>query len=112
MHRWLLNVSNKAQSWFEQNMHAQKMQSPTGECSFCALRNLPKFCELIPSCVVVTDDDIYTVTWQPNISGLKLTLENGLPPRDMTKFFTKTNPEKLASIFEKMAREAGVEKQR
>ena len=60
----------------------------------------------------MTDDDIYTITWQPNKSGLKLTLENGLPPREMTKFFNETKSEKLAKIFDKMARDAIIQKQK
>ncbi|MBO4625678.1 MAG: hypothetical protein J5679_00165 [Alphaproteobacteria bacterium] len=89
------------------------MRSPLGACSFCALRNLPKFCVLIPSCdVMVSDDEMYTVTWQPNIKGLTATLENGIPPREMTEFFNMTKPEELKSIFEKMARDAGTEKQK
>ena len=60
----------------------------------------------------MTGDDMYTVTWQPNKSGLRLLLENGLSPREMVKFFNKTKPEKLAKIFEKMAREAIVQKQK
>jgi len=96
-------------------MHAEKTNSPLGECSFCALRNLPKFCEMIQAsaCSVITDnDDIYTVTWQPNVKGLKLTMLNGFPPIEMTKFFNETEPEKMKSIFEKMAREVVAEKQR
>jgi len=94
-------------------MHAQKMQSPVCECSFCALRNLPKFCKMISSCVVmVGDDDMYTVTWQPNKTGLKLTLENSFPPHEMTQFFNETDPKEMKSIFEKMAREAVGEKQK
>lgn len=88
-------------------MHAQKMGSPMGECSFCSLRNLPKFCEMIDTaCCVMVGNNIYTVTWQPNESGLRLSLENGVPPREMTKFFNGTKPEKLKIIFEKMAHDA------
>lgn len=64
------------------------------------------------SCSVITDDDVYTVTWQPNKAGLKLTLENGLPPREMTKFFNETKPEKIKNILDKMALEAGSKKQK
>jgi len=94
-------------------MHAQKMQSPLGECSFCALRNLPKFCEKIGlACSVITDDDVYTVTWQPNIKGLKATLENGISPREMTDFFNNTNAGEIKTIMFRMAQAASVEKQK
>ena len=61
---------------------------------------------------MVSDDEMYTVTWQPNIKGLKTTLENGIPPREMTEFFNMTRPEELKIIFEKMARKAVAEKQK
>lgn len=96
-------MPNKTKSWFEQNMHAQKTGSPVGECSFCSLRNLPKFCEMVGmACSVVTDDNIYTVTWQPNEKGITRSLENCMPPREMIEFFNNTNPDEIQRIASEM----------
>ncbi len=94
-------------------MHAQKMQSPVGECSFCALRNLPKFCKMIPSCVVmVGDDDMYTVTWQPNNTGLGYDLLSCHPPREMTEWFKNTPTHEIRKIASQMVRNVFNQKQK
>ena len=94
-------------------MHATVTNSPFGACSFCSLRNLPKFCVMVgTACYVETDDAIETVIWQPNRGGVQMSMENGLPPHDMTEFFNNTNPNKIKRIAAKMARAAVAAKQR
>lgn len=94
-------------------MHATVTNSPFGACSFCSLRNLPKFCVMIgTACYVETDDAIETVIWQPNVKGIQSMLENGVPPHEMTDFFNNTDADKIKRIATKVARKAVAEKQR
>ncbi|MBR2286328.1 MAG: hypothetical protein IJ866_02640 [Alphaproteobacteria bacterium] len=98
-------------NWFEQNMHAVYGDSPFSACSFCSMRNLEKFCNLLrPSCnYCSTDGSVFgAVTWMPNDSSITRQMEMCLPPREMVSWFNKTSPDDIKNVAMKMAHHAVV----
>ena len=47
-----------------------------------------------------------SVIWVPNKSGVGYSLENSLPPHEMTEFFNNTSPDEIKNIVSKMAHDA------
>ena len=96
-------------NWFEQNMHAVYGESPFSACSFCSMRNLKKFCDLLmPACNYCSPDGavIGAVTWMPNDAGIVREMEMCLPPREMVSWFNKTSANDIKSVAMQMAHNA------
>ena len=95
-------------------MHAQCVK-PLPLCSFCSMRNLKKFCDLLkPICMYCSTDNMVvgSVIWVPNKSGVAYDLEMCLPPRKMVDWFNDTRPDEIKRIASKMAHDAIVQKQK
>ena len=96
-------------NWFKQNMHAVCGDSPFSACSFCSMRNLEKFCNLLmPACSYHSDDWSITgaVTWMPNDSGIVRGLEMGLTPCEMVSWFNNTDSDDIKKTAMTMAHSA------
>ena len=95
-------------SWFEQNMHAQCVV-PLPQCSFCSMRNLKKFCELLqPVCMYCSADGavVGSVIWIPNDHGIGYSLENCMPSKEMSDWFNRTSPSEIVNVASQMAHNA------
>ena len=98
----------KDMAWFEQNMHAQCVV-PLPQCSFCSMRNLKKFCELLqPVCMYCSADGavVGSVIWIPNDHGIGYSLENCMPPKEMSDWFNRTSAQDIKNIASQMAHDA------
>ena len=95
-------------------MHAQCVH-PLPLCSFCSMRNLKKFCEILqPACMYCSNDNdvVGSVIWLPNKSGIRYDLECCIPPREMVDWFNNTDLNVIKNITSKMAHDASVQKQK
>ena len=107
-------MSNKEQSWFEKNMHAEKTELGFANCSACSLRNVPKMCETLATscCCAIEQDGGGFITWQPNNTGLGYDLLSCHPPHEMTEWFKNTSPAEIRRITEQMVRDVFSQKQK
>lgn len=95
-------------------MHAQCVQ-PLPLCSFCSIRNLKKFCDILqPSCMYCSADKtvVGSVIWVPNDRGIGYYLELCSPPKAMVDWFNKTDVNTIKNIVSRMAHDAIVQHQK
>ena len=95
-------------------MHAQCVQ-PLPLCSFCSMRNLKKFCDVLqPHCMYCSSDEtvVGSVIWVPNKSGMRYELENCIPPREMVAWFNNTSVDEIKRVVSKMAHDAIMQNQK
>lgn len=89
-------------NWFEDNM-VPVFCGPFGNCSGCCLRNLRNFCEKIQCFDGVSGVPVYWWTKEPG-HGRELLM--GLPPKDMTEWFSMTPVDRAQEITANMINKA------